>query len=71
MKKYYVKYWDRFNNGFKTQKFTGREGLENWLNTTYPKGLGAVDARFARPMIVYGEEIYPTELRNTIQYKVR
>ena len=71
MKKYYVKYWDRINRVFKIEKFTGHEGLENWLNTTYPKGLGAVDARYARPMIVYGEEIFPTEIPNTIKYKVR
>ena len=71
MKKYYVKYWDRRSQVFKTQTFTDREGLENWLNTTYPKGLGAGDARFARPMIVYGEEIFPTAIPNTIKYKVR
>ncbi len=71
MKKYYVKYWDRVDRVFKTEKFAYDYQLENWLSATYPRGLSVDNAQYARPTIVHGEEINPTIISPAIKYKVR
>ena len=71
MKKYYVKYWDRLTNQFQATTFFTKQSLITWLNLTYPNGLTDKKNNHSTPIIVYGEKVYPTAIRNRVQYEIR